>query len=229
MAKQRARRVADERAADEGRQKSPGKIPTDIEETRGELGDTVEALAAKTDVKAQAKERIASLKGTAQTKKDEFAARARETAPDSAGAGAQQITATVKTGRSRSPRLVRSRVGCSWAGCSGGGRSSPAVARGPRAISAEQFTPGLGSEPLGLPTRLIPTRYLLSEMVGRTSAPARDRLGRGRPLIWSRPGSGPHVRLAARAKETNPKSQVRRSDPSRDTNVTRSKPGGQGR
>jgi ElaB/YqjD/DUF883 family membrane-anchored ribosome-binding protein len=83
-------------AADEGRQKSPDEIRVDIEQTREELGDTVEALAAKTDVKAQAKERIASLKDTAQTKKDEFASRARETAPDSAGAGAQQITSTVK-------------------------------------------------------------------------------------------------------------------------------------
>ena len=60
-------------AADEGRQKSPEEIRVDIEQTREELGDTVEALAAKTDVKAQAKERIASLKDTAQTKKDEFA------------------------------------------------------------------------------------------------------------------------------------------------------------
>jgi ElaB/YqjD/DUF883 family membrane-anchored ribosome-binding protein len=83
-------------AADEGRQKSPEEIRVDIEQTREELGDTVEALAAKTDVKAQAKERIASLKGTAQTKKDEFATRAKDAAPDSAGAGAQQITSTVK-------------------------------------------------------------------------------------------------------------------------------------
>jgi ElaB/YqjD/DUF883 family membrane-anchored ribosome-binding protein len=83
--------------AGEGEQRSPEEIRVEIEQTREELGDTVEALAAKTDVKAQAKERIASLKDTAQTKKDEFASRARETAPDSAGAGAQQITSTVKS------------------------------------------------------------------------------------------------------------------------------------
>ena len=35
--------------------RSPEEIRRDIEETRGELGDTVEALAAKADVKAQAK------------------------------------------------------------------------------------------------------------------------------------------------------------------------------
>jgi F0F1-type ATP synthase assembly protein I len=39
-------------------QRSPEEIRRDIEETRGELGDTVEALAAKADVKAQAKERV---------------------------------------------------------------------------------------------------------------------------------------------------------------------------
>jgi ElaB/YqjD/DUF883 family membrane-anchored ribosome-binding protein len=82
-------------APDEGHQKSPEEIRVDIEQTREELGDTVEALAAKTDVKGQAKERIASLKDTAQTKKDEFASRAKETTPDSAAAGAQQIKSTV--------------------------------------------------------------------------------------------------------------------------------------
>jgi ElaB/YqjD/DUF883 family membrane-anchored ribosome-binding protein len=84
-------------AADEGRPQSPEEIRVEIEQTREELGDTVEALAAKTDIKAQAKERIASLKDTAQTKKDEFASRATEAVPDSAGAGAQQITSTVKS------------------------------------------------------------------------------------------------------------------------------------
>ena len=34
--------------------RTPEQIEADIERTRGELGDTVEALAAKTDVKARA-------------------------------------------------------------------------------------------------------------------------------------------------------------------------------
>ena len=83
-------------AADEGHQKSPEEIRLDIEQTREELGDTVQALAAKTDVKGQAKQRIASLKDSAQTRKDEFASRAKDATPESAGAGAQQITSTVK-------------------------------------------------------------------------------------------------------------------------------------
>ena len=37
--------------------RSPEEIRADIEQTREEVGDTVEALAAKTDVKAQARER----------------------------------------------------------------------------------------------------------------------------------------------------------------------------
>jgi ElaB/YqjD/DUF883 family membrane-anchored ribosome-binding protein len=83
-------------ASKESQQKSPEEIRADIEQTREELGDTVEALAYKTDVKGQAKERIASIKDTAQHKKDEFASRAREATPDSAGAGAQQVASTVR-------------------------------------------------------------------------------------------------------------------------------------
>jgi hypothetical protein len=47
-----------EKAGATGAARSPEEIRRDIEETRGELGDTVEALAAKADVKAQAKERV---------------------------------------------------------------------------------------------------------------------------------------------------------------------------
>jgi ElaB/YqjD/DUF883 family membrane-anchored ribosome-binding protein len=80
----------------QGSEKSPEEIRADIDETREELGDTVEALAAKTDVKAQAKDRITQVKHTAQHRKDEFVSRARDATPDSAGAGAEQIVSTVK-------------------------------------------------------------------------------------------------------------------------------------
>ena len=83
-------------APEQSDDKTPEEIRADIEQTREELGDTVEALTAKTDVKAQAKGRIAHVKETAQQKKDEFAARARQATPDSAGAGAEQIVSTVK-------------------------------------------------------------------------------------------------------------------------------------
>jgi ElaB/YqjD/DUF883 family membrane-anchored ribosome-binding protein len=82
--------------ADTGETKSPEQIRADIEQTREELGDTVEALAEKTDVKSQAKSRIAAVKESAQTKRDEYTAKARQAAPESASAGADQLAATVQ-------------------------------------------------------------------------------------------------------------------------------------
>jgi hypothetical protein len=76
--------------------RSPAQIRADVEQTREQLGDTIEALAAKTDIKAQAKSRIAAAKDTAQTKRDDYTAKARQAAPDSATAGASQLAATVK-------------------------------------------------------------------------------------------------------------------------------------
>ncbi len=94
-------------AEEPGETRSSEEIRTEIEQTREQLGETVEALAEKTDVKAQARNRIDSAKesitgnvGTAREtvagKADEFAARARESTPESAGAGVQQVTATVQ-------------------------------------------------------------------------------------------------------------------------------------
>jgi Protein of unknown function (DUF3618) len=83
-------------AAGEGRQKTPEEIETEIQQTREDLGDTVEALAGKADVKAQAKDKIAQVRATAQHKKDELASRARAATPDSAGTGAQQVASAVQ-------------------------------------------------------------------------------------------------------------------------------------
>lgn len=84
----------------EGEPRSPDEIRGEIEQTREELGDTVEALAGKTDVKAQAKaqakDKIAHVRDTAQHTKDELASRARAATPDSAGAGAQQVASAVQ-------------------------------------------------------------------------------------------------------------------------------------
>lgn len=84
-------------APEQSQQKSPEEIRAGIEQTREELGDTVEALAEKADVKGQAKDRVASIKDAAQHKKAEFASRAREATPESAGAGAQQLASTAKS------------------------------------------------------------------------------------------------------------------------------------
>ncbi len=76
--------------------KSPEQIRAEIEQTREELGDTVEALAGKTDLKAQAKHRIAAVKDTAQTKRDEYADKAKHATPETASAVADQLASTVR-------------------------------------------------------------------------------------------------------------------------------------
>lgn len=87
--------------------KTPDEIRAEIEQTQQELGDTVEALAAKTDVKAQAQDRIATAKhqvtenvaaakDTVTQRKDDFVAKAKQATPESASAGAEQLQSTVK-------------------------------------------------------------------------------------------------------------------------------------
>lgn len=79
-----------------GERKSPEEIRAEIEQTREELGDTVEALAAKTDVKARAQDRVEQAKQSATQLKDDVMAKAKQATPESAGAGAAQISGTVQ-------------------------------------------------------------------------------------------------------------------------------------
>ncbi|MER6468796.1 DUF3618 domain-containing protein [Streptomyces collinus] len=53
---------------DEPTAQSPEELREQIEHTRHELGDTVQALAAKTDVKARAQEKAAEIKDQAAAK-----------------------------------------------------------------------------------------------------------------------------------------------------------------
>ena len=53
--------------------KDPEQIRREIEEVRHDLGDTAAALAAKTDVKARAREKVESVKETISEKKDSIA------------------------------------------------------------------------------------------------------------------------------------------------------------
>jgi len=87
--------------------KSADQIRAEIEDTREQLGDTVEALAEKTDVKARAHDQIDAVKeslsenlgaarDTVAQRADTFIAKAREATPESAAAGAQQVGATVQ-------------------------------------------------------------------------------------------------------------------------------------
>jgi hypothetical protein len=76
--------------------KDPEQLREEIEETRREMGDTVEALAAKADVKARMKHKVEATKESAAQKKDDLLGKARETSPDSVSAGAAQATQKAK-------------------------------------------------------------------------------------------------------------------------------------
>jgi len=77
-------------SANEAQQpRTPEEIRADIEQTRAEVGDTVEALAAKTDVKARAQERVEEVKETARQK-------AGEVTPEPVKRGGQQFVDTAR-------------------------------------------------------------------------------------------------------------------------------------
>ena len=76
--------------------RSPKEIRADIDKTREEVGDTVESLTAKTDVKAQARDRIDEIKGNVRAKAGEAKAKAQSATPESAQQGGQQLVAKVR-------------------------------------------------------------------------------------------------------------------------------------
>lgn len=73
--------------------RDPEEIQTQIEQTRGELGETVEALAQKADVKAQAKQRVAQTKASVAGMKDELLNKA----PDGASSAMAQASNKVQS------------------------------------------------------------------------------------------------------------------------------------
>jgi ElaB/YqjD/DUF883 family membrane-anchored ribosome-binding protein len=85
-----------ETASDEDT-KSPEELRREIERTRLELGDTVEALGHKTDVKGQAQERIAEVKGQAREKVESIKQRASAATPSTAKEAGTTATATAKS------------------------------------------------------------------------------------------------------------------------------------
>jgi ElaB/YqjD/DUF883 family membrane-anchored ribosome-binding protein len=69
----------------------PAQLRADIERTRQDLGDTVAALAEKTDVKTRAKEKVTEVKQTVNDKRTELMGKARESSPDGANSAAVQV------------------------------------------------------------------------------------------------------------------------------------------
>jgi ElaB/YqjD/DUF883 family membrane-anchored ribosome-binding protein len=83
-------------------ERTPEQVGEEIQQTRAELGDTVAALAEKTDVKAQAKQTVDAAKETVTgrgseirqnvtDKKDDFVSSAQEATPESAGDAGQRV------------------------------------------------------------------------------------------------------------------------------------------
>ena len=69
----------------------PRELRAEIERTRQDLGDTVAALAEKTDVKARARDKVAEIRHTVNEKRTEMVGRARESSPDGASSAAVQV------------------------------------------------------------------------------------------------------------------------------------------
>jgi hypothetical protein len=69
----------------------PRQLRAQIEETRAELGDTVEALAGKADVKGRAREKLEETKSAVVEKKDHLMGKARDASPGSAADAASQV------------------------------------------------------------------------------------------------------------------------------------------
>jgi ElaB/YqjD/DUF883 family membrane-anchored ribosome-binding protein len=69
----------------------PAQLRADIERTRQDLGDTVAALADKTDVKARAKEKVSEVRQNVTDKRTELMGKARDSSPDGANSAAVQV------------------------------------------------------------------------------------------------------------------------------------------
>jgi hypothetical protein len=92
-------RAAGPAVSQESETRSPEEIRADIEQTREQVGDTVEALAAKTDVKAQARARVDEIKANVHAKADQAKAAAREHTPSTAQEGASTVATKARENR----------------------------------------------------------------------------------------------------------------------------------
>ena len=84
--------------------REPEDIRRDIESTRDDLGDTVAALAEKTDVKSRAQKKVADVKQTVSDKRTALVQKARESSPD--GASSAAATAQAKARENPLPMAI---------------------------------------------------------------------------------------------------------------------------
>lgn len=76
-------------------ERSPEEIRADIARTREEVGDTVEALAEKTDVKRQVQQQVDDIKNRLDRGRQELSTRAKRATPSGAQEGGQQVVTKV--------------------------------------------------------------------------------------------------------------------------------------
>lgn len=77
------------------------QLRAEIKATREELGDTVQALAEKTDVGAQARRKLDETKATVAEKREEVVGRFRGATPDSAASAAAHATQAARRNPAR--------------------------------------------------------------------------------------------------------------------------------
>jgi ElaB/YqjD/DUF883 family membrane-anchored ribosome-binding protein len=82
LSAEEAARTASDRPAEEREKRTPDELRRDIERTRSELGDTVDALAQKADVKAQVSAKADDVKAQVSTKADDVKAQVSTKADD---------------------------------------------------------------------------------------------------------------------------------------------------
>ena len=78
-------------------EKSPEQLRSEIAETREDLGETVEQLAAKADVKARTQDAVDDAKGRAQDEVEERKARVRQAAERVQATAQQKLEEGVST------------------------------------------------------------------------------------------------------------------------------------
>jgi len=81
----------------------PAELRRDIEQVRGELAETVDALADKVDIKSRAQDKAQTIKAQATEKADELRAQATARAP--------QLTETVQQKAQQAQRMIQDKPG----------------------------------------------------------------------------------------------------------------------
>ncbi|MEU5834328.1 DUF3618 domain-containing protein [Streptomyces diacarni] len=81
-----------------GAKPTPDELRAQVEETRRELGETVEALAARADVRAQARQKATQLKGQATEKAHTMGDRIQHRTPQPVRDKAHQAAEMTRAG-----------------------------------------------------------------------------------------------------------------------------------